>query len=86
MSILDLILRRKKPQIWLRFLSLMDRKLPHGLTPPRKPEDALVLGYRMGLQAGYGEGLIDGVGLGMDCGSYSTVSSAISFPEPFDIC
>lgn len=88
MSILDLILRNKRPAIWRRFLSMGDRDLPD-VKPPRKPKDALAMGYRMGLQAGYGEGLADGVDLGMDVGTcFAAVVStpAVPIPDPFDVC
>lgn len=88
MSILDLILRKKKQSIWRRFISMGDRASPQ-VDPPRSPEDAMTMGYRMGLQAGYGEGLADGVDLGMDVGTCFATSAAIpvvSFPEPVDVC
>lgn len=89
MSILDIIMRNKKPAIWRRFVAMSDRDLPKSVDPPRSPEDALAMGYRMGLQAGYGEGLADGVDLGMDVGTCFATSDAtpvVSFHEPFDVC
>lgn len=89
MSILDLIMRNKKPAIWNRFKSMGARNLPKNVDPPRSPEDALAMGYRMGLQAGYGEGLADGVDLGMDVGTCFATSAAfpvVSFSEPVDVC
>jgi hypothetical protein len=89
MSILDLIMRNKKPIIWSRFLSMGGRDLPQNVDPPKTPEDAMAMGYRMGLQAGYGEGLADGVDLGMDvgtCFAQSAATPVISFPEPVDVC
>ena len=89
MSMLDLIMRGKKPAIWKRFMSMGTMKMPEDVDPPKSPEDAMTLGYRMGLQAGYGEGLADGVDLGMDVGTCFATSAAIpvvSFHEPFDVC
>lgn len=80
MSIIDTILGKNKPIIWRKFLSLKNRPLP---VATNKPEDA----YRMGLQAGYGEGLTDGVDIGLDVGMYTrSYASVSSFSEPFDIC
>lgn len=69
MSILDLIMWKRKPLIEKRFTLMGDRKVPHDVDPPNKPEDAMTLGYRMGLRDGYSEGLTDGVGLGIDVAS-----------------
>ena len=69
MSILDLVLWTRKPLIEKRFTLMGDRKVPHNVEPPNRPEDAMTLGYRMGLRDGYSEGLTDGVGLGMDAAS-----------------
>ena len=86
MSIIDLILKKKKPQIWHRFVALGMQRAPENIDPPRTPEDAMTLGYRLGLQAGYGEGLADGVGLGLDVGTYSAAYAPVfSSAEPVDI-
>lgn len=86
MSIIDLIMQKKKPKIWHRFVAMGNQRVPAHIDPPRTPEDAMALGYRLGLQAGYGEGLADGVDLGLDVGTYSAAFAPVfTFSEPVDV-
>ena len=67
MGLIDDILSMRKPAFWSRFRGLRRRPVP---PMPDSPEAA----YKMGLQRGYGEGLVDGVGLGVDVSTAITVS------------
>lgn len=86
MSLVDYILRSKKPTIWRKFRALGRREMPLVGSMPGTPEEALERGYRLGLQVGYGEGLLDGVDLGIDVGMYAAYTPVVSYPEPVDIC
>lgn len=66
MSILDLALKTKKLMVFNRVVSMGNRIPPKNVDPPTRPEDAMTLGYRLGLKDGYSEGLTDGVGIGLD--------------------
>ena len=56
-----------RDRIWRQFRLL--RKEPTPKVPvPTDPQDALQLGWQLGLQQGYGKGLTAGVGLGHDVG------------------
>ena len=57
-------LRTQKPIIWQKLCSLLQRRPPAPPELPRTPQEALELGFRLGLQTGYGEGFVDGVDLG----------------------
>lgn len=58
----------RESYLWQRFVDVKNRALPEGLAIPESPGEAATLAFRKGLQAGYGEGLVDGVDLGMDIG------------------
>lgn len=60
MKILENMLDFRKYKIWGHFQSLRTHKAPEGLSGQEL--------YHLGLQKGYGEGLIDGVDLGIDVG------------------
>ena len=74
MSLLDTILSLRRPRIWERFRDLRKRAVPEGTDPQEA--------FHLGLQAGYGEGLVDGVDLGIDA-SKATVTTYDS-PDGFD--
>ena len=83
---LDTVMQTRKPTIWKKFLELAKRAVPEvpkdsGLDP----QQAMTLGYRLGLKTGYGEGLVDGVGLGMEAKNFYDGMPVMTFPEPFDI-
>lgn len=69
MSLADTILELRKPLFWDRFQLLQHRPVPVLPKQPRTIAEALRIGYLLGLQDGYGEGLVGGVELGMDIGS-----------------
>ena len=85
MSVHDMGLGKKKAALWRRFVALGDAVVPSVPDMPRRVEDALALGYRMGLQAGYGEGLLDGVALGLDVSKQAPRGFAwpVAFPSTF---
>ena len=63
----DIIPNERRSHLWQRFVGIKGRH------PPPKgmdtsPEEAVKIAFQKGLQAGYGEGLVDGVDLGMDIG------------------
>lgn len=63
------LLEHSRQRLWYRFRALRGLPAPE-VNVPRSPDEALRLGYHMGLQAGYGKGLVDGVDLGLDVGAY----------------
>lgn len=67
MLLVDTILALKRPRIWKRFRKLRGRSVPSGTDPQEA--------FHKGLQTGYGEGLIDGVDLGVDVGRAAVVTS-----------
>ena len=71
---IDTILAVRKPTLWSHFKKLRMRHPPAGINIPDTPDKALKLGFLIGLQMGYGEGLIDGVVLGMDVGAITSVA------------
>ena len=54
-------------RIWRQFRLLRKEPAPE-VSVPSDPQEALRLGWRLGLQQGYGKGLTDGVDLGHDVG------------------
>jgi len=68
----------RRASLWERFLSIRKRPLPTGTELPSSPEEAARIGFQRGLQAGWGEGLVEGVGLGLDVHR----SPAITSDEP----
>lgn len=74
------VLTNKRPILWRKFKGL-NNVMPQNVEIPKDPEEALILGFRMGLKRGWGKGLAEGVGVGMDVGmELSAVSD-----EPFDL-
>jgi len=71
-TITDSNLVLRKARIWERFQNLCLTKAPTGLS-----RQAL---YNLGLQKGYGEGLVDGVDLGLDVGMPPSVPSSDDVP------
>lgn len=67
----------RRASLWERFLDIKKRPLPAG-DLPASPEEAAKMGFQRGLQAGWGEGLVEGVGLGLDIHK----SHAITSDEP----
>jgi len=65
MGLLDSILALRRPGIWKRFRGLREQPTPE--------TDSVKEAWRMGLQTGYSEGLVDGVDLGIDVGMASPV-------------
>lgn len=84
MDALELLLSVRRSVIWERFRGFRNRIL-EGVNLPEDPMEALQLGYHIGLKAGYGEGLIDGVDLGMDVCSLTSSASVATWPYPVDI-
>jgi len=60
MGLIERILTSKKPKLWEHFKGLRERPTP--------PDLSVAEAYLKGLQLGYGEGLIQGVDLGLDVG------------------
>lgn len=67
------VLESKRLLFQTKFLSLGNRALPQGLSS-REAEI-----YRLGLKQGYGEGLKDGVTIGIDVNFESAVVSESDF-------
>ncbi len=63
----DNILARKKPAVLRRYLARMSEVgVPEGVRVPDDPREALLLGMRIARRQGYEDGLVDGVGLGIE--------------------
>ena len=72
LSAADIMLALRRPQIWGRFSSLTQQPLP-------KLKLSVEEAWRMGLRAGYGTGMIDGVSLGMEIGAIVAISGDSAF-------
>jgi len=59
-------LRAKKPGIFRRFMRQVNRPIVVPESLPDAPDDAYTMGMQQGRQAGYEDGLVDVVTLGMD--------------------
>ena len=66
MSAATSILESRKSSIWLRYQKLRSKKLPQLLELPDHLLETIQAAYHRGLQEGYGEGLVDGVDLGLE--------------------
>lgn len=67
-----------RDQQWTRFRNLAQRAMPK-IWPAPTPEEA----FRLGLKMGYGEGLVEGVALGID---YLLGASSLAVAlSPFDV-
>lgn len=63
----DNILARKKPAVLQRYIARMSEvDIPEGVRIPEDPREALLLGMRIARRQGYEDGLVDGVGLGIE--------------------
>jgi len=60
------VLQDTQKKLWARFKSLRDRRLELDQNLPTDPKELFDFAYMRGLQDGYGEGLTDGVELGLD--------------------
>lgn len=56
----------RRTYLWQRFVGIKTKHPFPNLVIPKSPEEAASLAFQKGLQVGYGEGLVDGVGLGVD--------------------
>lgn len=74
MKLLSSIMSARKPTFLRRFLSVIRRPVPEDIDPPDDPDEALKVGYRLGLRDGYGEGLVDGVDLGTEVAAPDVVA------------
>ena len=77
---LQALLSRSREHLWGQFRLLRKVPVPK-VKVPHSPNEAIKLGYRLGLQEGYCKGLVDGVGLGMDVGALPTGLAHFGDPE-----
>ena len=75
------ILKARKSEFRERFRSLLAKTPVPEVDVPSSPQEALKMGFRIGLRQGYGAGMLDGVDLGYDVGADSAVSLVTELPE-----
>ena len=79
------VLSNKRPVLMRKFRDLNTEDISKDVETPQDPNEAMKLGYTMGLKKGWGKGLAEGVDVGIDVGvEVAADVDAEASTEPFD--